>query len=80
MMKTKKGNGMILSALLRVAAAGLLFAALGRHPYSCYQLLPLVVCAVSMHSAYLASQLSREAGCGSLPDARYYSILCYLFI
>ena len=43
------------SALARVVASAMLFAALGRHPYGFYQLLRLVVCGVSAYSAYTAN-------------------------
>jgi divalent metal cation (Fe/Co/Zn/Cd) transporter len=53
-------TSLILSILLRLAAAVLLVAALARHPYGYYQILRLVVCAVSIYSAYLAAQFSRQ--------------------
>ena len=40
----------------RLVSAGLLFAAVGRHPYSYYTLMRFVVCLVAAYGAFLASK------------------------
>ncbi|MDD4052013.1 MAG: hypothetical protein PHR28_08970 [candidate division Zixibacteria bacterium] len=49
----KKGE-VALSIVLRIIAAGLLFWALGRHPYDYYTLLRWVVCGTTVFCLYLS--------------------------
>ena len=52
----------IISNLLRLIAAGLLFWALDRHTYYFYILLRCVVCIVSVYSAYLVYKSDKNYG------------------
>ena len=49
--------GIVVAKLI---AAGMLFGALGHHPYSYYSLLRLVVCGVSVFAAIRASDSSKS--------------------
>ncbi len=48
----KDGTIRVLSALPRLFAAAMLLGALGEHPYSYYQFLRLIVCAVACYVGY----------------------------
>ncbi len=48
--------GIIIAKLISV---GLLFAALGHHPYDYYTVLRLVACGVAVFTAFQAAQLKR---------------------
>lgn len=54
------------SVVAKLIAAGLLFAALGRHPYDYYTLLRWVVCGVSAFAAFQATQSKKIGWAGTL--------------
>ena len=49
-----------ITIVLKIAAAGMLFAAMGRHPYDYYTVMRWVVCGVSAFGAFQAVQSGKS--------------------